>query len=403
MTAMSRDGRPRPLDASVSRLRTPLKSPLFHPMRPASPSTGTTIAPRRVFMSHPEDSVFVRSSLASLLRVVLAGASLGVVSLSIGCACPERWIVAEVPASQVPTGANAGPSSRPLSPAECATLCGGAARECRIVDLCAGGSPASCANLVFRAPLSDGGTGDGGPRLGSGVQCLVTIPCIGGRRVGGCVIASPEGVTSEIAAYIARQSALESISVPAFERLAQDLAVLGAPEMLIARAHASADEERTHARLAAELATELAASPLAFTVPASRPCTAVELAVENAVEGCVRETFAALLAARQAARATDPRAREFYQRIAPDELSHSELSCALHHWLAERLSPPERAAVRSAMNAAADALRAEWSSGNLSPAARAALGLPSTDEALSLLDTMRASLLAELDAALGEA
>ncbi len=148
--------------------------------------------------------------------------------------------------------------------------------------------------------------------------------------------------------YLAQAAHLEAASVAAFERIARELAALGAPAELVARAHRAAIEETAHARILGRLARDHGALPPPFHARPYALRSAFELALDNAVEGCVNETYGALVLHVQALLAEDAATRAAFARIAEDEASHAELSADLADWLDARLSRGERAAVRSA-------------------------------------------------------
>jgi hypothetical protein len=154
--------------------------------------------------------------------------------------------------------------------------------------------------------------------------------------------------------YLAQAAHLEAASVAAFERIARELAALGAPAELVARAHRAAIEETAHARILGRLARDDGALPPPFHARPYALRSAFELALDNAVERCVNETYGALVLHVQALLAEDAVTRAAFASIAEDEASHAELSADLADWLDARLPFAERAAVRSAaMNARA--------------------------------------------------
>ena len=97
-------------------------------------------------------------------------------------------------------------------------------------------------------------------------------------------------------AWLAHAAWLEAASVYAFFRLADELALHGAPIALVRIARQSAMDEMRHAAVVASLAARYGARPAAVEVdpPAARSLEA--MAIENAVEGCVRETWGAIVA-----------------------------------------------------------------------------------------------------------
>ena len=178
----------------------------------------------------------------------------------------------------------------------------------------------------------------------------------------GCAVAGrrPEGfrpppraTADELLAYLDEMQALEAASIPAFLRLARELADHGAPAGLIARAEEAARDEVRHAAGFARLREALGAGPLADPMipPPTATRSLAELALENAVEGCVRETFGALLAHYQAETATDGDLRQLLTTIAEDETRHAELAWDLRAWLDLRLDAVARARVLAAETA----------------------------------------------------
>lgn len=178
----------------------------------------------------------------------------------------------------------------------------------------------------------------------------------------GCAVAGrrPEGFTPsvsaphepELLAYLGSMRQLEAASIPAFERLAEELRAHGAPVALIERAEEAARDEIRHAAGFSQL-RRLHGAPAAERVelPAAAPWparTLEALALENAAEGCVRETFGALVAGYQARVAADPRVRALFVSIAEDELRHAELAWDVAEWLDTQLDASARARVRQA-------------------------------------------------------
>jgi hypothetical protein len=343
----------------------------------------------------------VPTNLGSVFRAVLTGVSF---TSLVACACPESRVVIAIRDDQVPLNASVSPTSRELSSEECRTLCGTFSRECKLVLLCNSTSASSC--VGFAPPPSDAGAVDGGDggappsRLFSmGVECVVTNACIGGRRPEGFAVDCPSELTS-VGAYLARQGALEGASVPAFARLADELAWHGAPPSLVARAREALRDEVSHVGILRALAAREGFALDAHRRADDRARRSLErMAVENAVEGCVRETFAALVAVRQGESAADPSIRAGFAAIARDETRHAELSLSVHEWALEWLDDARRADVRRAMREAIDALREECAAASDAESAREgrrALGLPSATEMLAMLDGLERALWASL-------
>jgi hypothetical protein len=220
-----------------------------------------------------------------------------------------------------------------------------------------------------------------------------TNACAGRRPEGLVALTASSG--DELLRYLEGQAYLEAASVEAFERLARELAALGAPRSLVRRARqAKADEVRHHALLVDVGRRHDArfAPPAPRVAPAPGRRTLLAFALENAVEGCVRETWGALVAHHQARRASDPALREACALIADDETRHAELSWAIQAWVQRRLGASERRAIDQAMARAATELASECGAAGLSEGARAALGLPSAGRAQVLLARLDAAL-----------
>lgn len=185
----------------------------------------------------------------------------------------------------------------------------------------------------------------------------------------------------DIGGELAAMAELEAASVPAFERLARELAAHGAPVELVERARAAARDEVRHARAMTRLAAARGATPRSLAV-GELPIRALEaIAIENAVEGCVRESYGALVATYQAERAA-PELRAVFRAIARDEREHAALSEAVAAWLDGAISPAARGAVGLARSAARAELRATLAS---APGCEA-LGVPGGGVAVALFD-----------------
>lgn len=127
----------------------------------------------------------------------------------------------------------------------------------------------------------------------------------------------------------------EHASIPAFGRLAVELAAHGAPPELLADcATAMADEVR-HARACFALASAYAGRAYGPGPVAAPPRTVPDLktlAIETFREGCVGESLAAGRAAVQLAQATDPAVRQVLAGIVEDETRHAELAWSILRW-----------------------------------------------------------------------
>lgn len=216
--------------------------------------------------------------------------------------------------------------------------------------------------------------------------------CAVGRKPAGLVARAPETCADPLGRFFADVAHLEAASVFSFERLARELASLGAPPELVRAALESREDEIRHARSTAALARRFGADPKAPEVapPGSRSLFAI--ALENAVEGCVRETYGALVAHWQAANASDAKIRKALAVIAEDETKHAELSLSVATFLDGLLTDAERDAVEAARQDAITTLAAELAV-EPSPEVVRVAGLPSSRDALSLLAALDRSHL----------
>lgn len=219
-------------------------------------------------------------------------------------------------------------------------------------------------------------------------------PCGTGRRPAGLRRARSRATCADpVGEWFATMARLEAASVPAFVRLAQDLARLGAPHDSIARTRAAAKDEVRHARVTRVLARRRGAvTAKAVVGEAPRPSLA-RVALENAVEGCVRETYGALLATWQAAHAGDARIRKAMTRIAEDETRHAALSWDIHAWALGKLSLSARARVEGARREAARELLREIAA-EPAPAVVREAGAPPAHVATALARSLERALLA---------
>jgi hypothetical protein len=152
----------------------------------------------------------------------------------------------------------------------------------------------------------------------------------------------------EVGAHFARMAELEAVSVIAFERLAGDLARLGAPPDLVTRAQAARRDEMRHAAQVGALARRFGGRASGPRVRARRrPCTMRELALENAREGCVAETFGVVVALVAAKTSSDAEVRRAMSAIAIDEAGHAELAWDVARWVEPQLDEEGRAEVGS--------------------------------------------------------
>lgn len=219
----------------------------------------------------------------------------------------------------------------------------------------------------------------------TGTQGGLTLTCTQdhtGRRPAGLARATSAACCAA-GQYFALAAHLEAASVPAFERLADELARFAAPTSLGRAARRSARDERRHAAVMTRLARDHGAAVPAVRVRAARPRSLEAFARENAIEGCVKETFGAALAAHQARHAVDPAVRAAMAVIARDELRHAELAWRVHGWATKQLPAAARARVERARARAAQRLR-DRELASADDRLTAALGLPAHDQRCAL-------------------
>jgi len=220
--------------------------------------------------------------------------------------------------------------------------------------------------------------------------------CPGGRR--------PEGyggersdASSALGRAFARLAQLETVSIPAFGRLARELEAHGCSPELARRARSAQRDEVRHARVAWSLARRFGATPQKLaSMPRPSARSRVELAIENVAEGCVREAYGAVVAAHQAARARDPEVRRAMGAIAADEAEHAELAWAVHAELSARLTPEEKRQVDGAFDAAWSELRRDVARAECDGSLREEAGVPDAAEALVAIAALEHEVRARL-------
>ena len=215
--------------------------------------------------------------------------------------------------------------------------------------------------------------------------------CIGRRPEGLLRGDRPRGGRSRAGLWLAGIAHLEAAAVPAFERVARDLAALRAPRALIEDARAAADDEVRHARAVGKLARARGSEPAPVRLAPTGRRDLFALAHENVIEGCVRETFGALSGTYQAMAAADADVRAVMATIAEDETRHAALSHALHAWAMPQLTVSEQRALVAARRAAIETLRAEASVPKHPEVARA-VGLPTPEIAVRWVDRLASDL-----------
>ena len=211
--------------------------------------------------------------------------------------------------------------------------------------------------------------------------------CAIGRRPPGLSSSGASDCAFALGRFFAEAAHLEAASVPAFERLAVELAHHGAPVELRDAMLSAALEELEHTRVTASLARGFGASPSMPAVELRPVRSLLAIALDNAVEGCVRETFGALVAQHQALHAQHDGVRAAMTAIAVDETRHAEISWALDQWLTGELSVEEQLAVRAARLEAVAQLKRELEA-PVDPTLVEQAGLPTAAVAQRLLQAL---------------
>jgi hypothetical protein len=217
-----------------------------------------------------------------------------------------------------------------------------------------------------------------------------TYFCGTGRRPSGFRSRRPHA-PNEIAAHWKAVARLEAASVDAFRDLECDLVAHHAPHALRSRTRRAARDEIVHAKIAAALAVRAGSNVEITTrsLPHTQGRSLVDIAIENAVEGCVRETFGAAIALFQSTNASDEVVRDAMRTIARDESRHAELAWSIERWIMRRLDHRSRARVIRAKARARSSLARELTH---EPARRSVLGLPTSEQARAIFDSLRASV-----------
>ncbi len=190
--------------------------------------------------------------------------------------------------------------------------------------------PEVCASVITWSESSECGTTAGRPLFIDGAQLLPPV-----------VRACPPGVSPRALAaeHWLQCARMESASVPAFTRLAAELATVGAPGSMQLAAQDAAEDEIRHTRLCLDVArqltrTEFDVGPLPDVL--ARPEITVEtLATEALIEGCIGEGSAAAWASI-ARNHAGPEVAPTLADIAADELRHAALSWRVLGWALRR-------------------------------------------------------------------
>ena len=208
-------------------------------------------------------------------------------------------------------------------------------------------------NSDLQTTSDTGNTGDTGntqdtanPKVYGTVDCTGTaMPFCMGRRPMGHI--EYQSSNQDLGNHFANCAYLEAASVDAFIELAAQLRSWGAPEALIQRCMAAAEEERTHTTLMDMLAKKYDGHRPEPSAELQSNTTLFEVALHNAVEGCINEAWAACVATHQSVHA-DESLKAIFTQIAKDEIKHAQLSWDLHEWFCTQLSAEERREVEIA-------------------------------------------------------
>lgn len=190
--------------------------------------------------------------------------------------------------------------------------------------------PQECNSVITWSGSAECGTTAGRPLFIDGQQLLPPV-----------VRACPPGETPRALAaeHWLQCARMESASVPAFTRLASELASVGAPSSMQVAAQDAAKDEIRHTQLCLDVArqlvdTEFDLGPLP-EVPGRPDITVETLAIEALIEGCIGEGSAAAwasIAGNGAGRGVAQTLRD----IAADELQHAALSWRVIGWALRR-------------------------------------------------------------------
>ena len=201
----------------------------------------------------------------------------------------------------------------------------------------------------------------------------------------------PHGHGDTLGDYFAMAAQLEAVSVPAFHRLARELAAHHAPVSLVRAARSAARDEVKHTRMMQALARRHGATPVLPQIGALAVRDLEAIAIENAIEGCVGETMGAIVATAQAARAEDRSTRRAMAIVSRDETEHAILAWRVHVYCLTQLSGAAQARVRQALLQATHAMEAGTVAVQ-APAVRRRAGLPDLAGALAMVAAARETL-----------
>jgi bacterioferritin (cytochrome b1) len=119
-----------------------------------------------------------------------------------------------------------------------------------------------------------------------------------------------------------------------FDRLAKELAQLGANHAVVSLAKSAADDERRHASLCRELIAHFGGEPPDEIAPAAPPVGISGMSPRQRVlyeliaMSCITETLSTALLGKLVEKAEDPLVRKNMHSILRDEIKHSQLGWA---------------------------------------------------------------------------
>lgn len=194
------------------------------------------------------------------------------------------------------------------------------------------------------------------------------------------------------AGWLARGATVERIAAAAFDRLADELASMGAPEFIVREARESAEHERAHFDALASFARREGAEPVIAEPQPFAARTLADIAIENAGEGCVRETLGAVMMAYQSRNAEDPALRAALEKIADEESQHSAWSWALDQWARSVLDAETVARMDATRARAIAELSRDLCGADPSPELAQRAGMPSASAVRAMIRELDASL-----------
>ncbi len=219
--------------------------------------------------------------------------------------------------------------------------------------------------------------------------------CGTGRKPEGFVASAPSMArnsnSNALGDFLATCAQLESVSIDAFEILADELQHHGAPTELVALARQAAADEVRHASLMTQLANAHHSHVQTPVITRAAPRSLEAIAIENAVEGCVGETYGALVATYQAEHAQEPQLAAALAEIAVDETKHAQLSWRLSAWLDTRLPPDAQERVAQVRARAFATLRDQLATAG-DPSLYTLGGMPRPELAQALCQSLESAL-----------